>query len=428
MSAESEERQISTFLYCLGAESEDILSSTNITEENRKTYAGVVNQFDEFYKVRRNIIFERARFNRRNQLDGEMSEQYIAILYNLADTCEYGELKNEMIRDRLVVGIRDTALSESLQMDASLTLEKAKTKIRQKEAVRKQQDFLQHDLNRSDLHVNHNKHDLEAVKSKPQPASKRKPHQVGWNSRKPERNWKRPVYSKKDKCTRCGNNCSDRKECPAKGATCYKCRRRGHFGSQCYAKDMSEINPQDALGTAFLGTVGVSNSDRAWFSYIRLGDKEIQFKLDTGAEVTAISEKVFQTLPNILLQRPVKWLYGPNRKALQVIGQFECTLSVNHRSTSQTVFVVRELRNNLIGLPAIEALQPVTRIEEIKTVNYEQKIRRSFPRLFRGLGNLGEPYRIQLRSDAKPKAIYTPRQVPFPLRARVKQELDWMDK
>ena len=132
------------------------IKSGRLTEENRKTYAGVVNQFDEFYKVRRNIIFERARFNRRNQLDGEMSEQYIAILYNLADTCEYGELKNEMIRDRLVVGISDTALSESLQMDASLTLEKAKTKIRQKEAVRKQQDFLQHDLNRSDLHVDHN--------------------------------------------------------------------------------------------------------------------------------------------------------------------------------------------------------------------------------------------------------------------------------
>ena len=91
------------------------------------------------------------------------------------------------------------------------------------------------------------------------------------------------------------------------------------------------------------------------------------------------------------------------------------------------MFVVRDLRNNLLGLPAIEALQLVTRIEEIKTVNYEQKIRRSFPRLFRGLGNLGEPYRIQLRSDAKPKAIYTPRRVPFPLRARVKQELDRME-
>ena len=36
-----------------------------------------------------------------------------------------------MIRDRLIVGIRDKSLSERLQMDAALTLEKAKTAIRQ---------------------------------------------------------------------------------------------------------------------------------------------------------------------------------------------------------------------------------------------------------------------------------------------------------
>ena len=47
-----------------------------------------------------------------------------------------------MIRDRLVVGIRDTALSEWLQMDAELTLEKAKTTIGQREAVHEQQHVL----------------------------------------------------------------------------------------------------------------------------------------------------------------------------------------------------------------------------------------------------------------------------------------------
>ncbi len=40
-----------------------------------------------------------------------------------------------MIRDRLVVGIKDAGLSERLQLDPTLTLEKAKTSIRQREAV-----------------------------------------------------------------------------------------------------------------------------------------------------------------------------------------------------------------------------------------------------------------------------------------------------
>jgi hypothetical protein len=56
-------------------------------------------------------------------------------LYELVETCEYGMLKEEMLRDRIVVGIRDHKLSERLQMDTNLTLEKAKQAVRQKEAV-----------------------------------------------------------------------------------------------------------------------------------------------------------------------------------------------------------------------------------------------------------------------------------------------------
>ena len=44
-----------------------------------------------------------------------------------------------MIRDRLVVGIQDAALSQQLQLDPELTLEKAKMRIRQREAVGQQQ-------------------------------------------------------------------------------------------------------------------------------------------------------------------------------------------------------------------------------------------------------------------------------------------------
>jgi len=53
-------------------------------------------------------------------------EQFITSLYNLAENCKYGRIKGEMIRYRIVVEIRDKALSEQLQLDAELTLEKAK--------------------------------------------------------------------------------------------------------------------------------------------------------------------------------------------------------------------------------------------------------------------------------------------------------------
>ena len=39
------------------------------------------------------------------------------VLYDLVVNCEYGTMKHQMIRDRLVVSIQDDVLSQKLQMD-----------------------------------------------------------------------------------------------------------------------------------------------------------------------------------------------------------------------------------------------------------------------------------------------------------------------
>ena len=54
-------------------------------------------KLDAYFRVRKNIIFERARINRRNQLDGESVEQYVMDVHRLADTCDYGALKDDLI-------------------------------------------------------------------------------------------------------------------------------------------------------------------------------------------------------------------------------------------------------------------------------------------------------------------------------------------
>ena len=64
LKGEDAEKQVSTLLYCLGEEAEAVLASTNITDEERKVYDTVLKKFDDFFKVRKNVIFERARFNR----------------------------------------------------------------------------------------------------------------------------------------------------------------------------------------------------------------------------------------------------------------------------------------------------------------------------------------------------------------------------
>lgn len=48
-------------------------------------------------------------FNDCKQTQCETAEQFIAKLRKLADTCEFGELREELIRDRLVIGTKDSS-------------------------------------------------------------------------------------------------------------------------------------------------------------------------------------------------------------------------------------------------------------------------------------------------------------------------------
>ena len=76
----------------------------------------VMGKFDAYFIPKRNVIHERARFHQRIQGVGEKAEAYIRALYELSEHCEFGANREEIIRDRIVVGIRDKELSLKLQL------------------------------------------------------------------------------------------------------------------------------------------------------------------------------------------------------------------------------------------------------------------------------------------------------------------------
>ena len=53
LNSKDETRQVCTLLYCLGAEAEDVLRSTNISDDNRKKYNKVHEAFEAFFQVRK---------------------------------------------------------------------------------------------------------------------------------------------------------------------------------------------------------------------------------------------------------------------------------------------------------------------------------------------------------------------------------------
>ena len=69
-------------------------------------------------------IYERYRFNKRDQEAGESIEFYVGKLRSLAKSCNYGELTDRLIRDRLVVGIRENSVPQKLLQESKLKLPK----------------------------------------------------------------------------------------------------------------------------------------------------------------------------------------------------------------------------------------------------------------------------------------------------------------
>ena len=84
-----------------------------------------------------------------------------------------------------------------------------------------------------------------------------------------------------------------------------------------------------------------------------------------------------------------KCLVTANKTALNVKCEFTAYLTYSNRSVEQTVYVVKGIQNNLLGLLAIKALEMLARVETIQKAILEQ-----YPSLFTGLGTLKGEYRI----------------------------------
>ena len=93
---------------------------------------------------------------------------------------------------------------------------------------------------------------------------------------------------------------------------------------------------------------------------------ETVFKLDTGAEANAVSTKTFESLKGIKLEKPVKVLCGPNGQSLKVVGQAAVQLTYKGKSCTQPIYVIDDLKSNLLGLPAITALQILVKVTRIQ--------------------------------------------------------------
>ena len=130
-----------------------------------------------------------------------------------------------MIRDRLIIGIQDSRLSERLQMDPELTLEKAKKLICQSKAVHEHQVILQ-----------------QTGKAEKSATVEQICHKASRRPNYPQaRNTQNQLHSKRKHC---GNESHALKNCPARDSTCHKCKRKGYYSSQCFSKTVNDVTTE----------------------------------------------------------------------------------------------------------------------------------------------------------------------------------------
>ena len=169
------------------------------------------------------------------------------------------------------MGLCDSKLSEKLQLDPKLTLDSGVMSARQSESVHRQQSDLRKDDDRKlQKHPSgHKRGDLSTQRKSGPPR-------------------KAPQQSK---CTRCGLNPShDIKSCPAKDCVCRGCGKRGHYQRVCKTVKVSNIERETEEDSGLLLGAVTERDSQPWTVKILVNNEEIEFCINTGAEVTAISE------------------------------------------------------------------------------------------------------------------------------------------
>jgi len=194
-----EEEKIANLLVLMGPHSVPIYSQFEFDADvpaQVKSLDNVIKMFDTHFEPVKNVIFERSKFNSMRQ-GANTIHQFITELQSQADNCDYGTVKNDLIRDRIVVGVNDKKLREYLIDVDDLDLPKCITKAKQ--------------------YVTHHEHAAKMVQEDDNMDFVQK------------RKAKSTSKAGSSKCYYCNKEPHKREVCPARESECHICKEIGHW-------------------------------------------------------------------------------------------------------------------------------------------------------------------------------------------------------
>lgn len=395
--------QFATFMSAVGYSAIQIYNS--LPASANITLKQVKEKFDLYFSPKLNITFERYKFHKILQNDGETIDEYVTRLRLQAQNCEFEQLKDSILRDQLILGIKNDSVRTKL-LSEDITLEKAIKICQATELAQKQT---------AEIHSEHEKNVCLVQKTD---------------------------NKKTFDCRNCGKNHAVR-SCPAFLHVCKICKKKNHFERMCKRNvnkqrnnfrnrdvacfDENELNSESDSSDPelFIGCVANNNkvNDNNFSEIVIIGEDKYLFKLDTGAQCNVLPKKIIdrlntQNIPTSLRQCKVKHLISFGNHKITVLGEVDLKCKIAQKTNKINFKIVSGDVTPILGAKTCEELQLVKRINELQ-INEA---------LFEGLGCFKNfVYDIDLVDNPKFE-ICPARRIAFKIRDTVKKELDKMVK
>ena len=130
--------QVATLKSLMGTECKKILKRLQLSADEMKEPEIILGKLEAYFVPERNILYERHIFHNTEQQAHETIDQFVIKLRQLVEPCKFGALEDEMVRDRLVLGCKDSAARTRLFREKDCNLKKSIESLRISEATSEQ--------------------------------------------------------------------------------------------------------------------------------------------------------------------------------------------------------------------------------------------------------------------------------------------------
>ena len=426
--------QVATLKSFMGIECKKILKRLQLSEDEMKDPKTILDKLQDHFLPVRNILYERYVFHNTDQLAHETIDQFVIKLRQLAEPCQFGTLEDESVRDRLVLGCKDSTARTRLFREKDCDLKKAIESLRISEVTSKQLKRIERDETQEPVNFvkkeTTNKFDVRK-----QHTESKKNNSFGMQVKDGQQ------------CRYCGGRHErDKKKCPAFGKTCRRCGKFNHFQSVCQQKhtvhQVQEESSTDDEIVYCIETVGAVEHKRGkknFFVPLRFnddsGETKVSCQLDTGATCNVIS---FNKLCEIkqtgkpAMQPTTAKLRLYDESLVQVLGECDLQCKFKGELHSLNFKVVSGTQQPLLsgetctkmGLITVHVLN---KVDVASAAEEPQDIFKKYKDVFEGLGCLPGEYHLEVDPSISP-VKHTVRRVAIPLKSELKKHIEELEK